>query len=113
MITKIISAMQKYEKTRILTESYSVYIYLRMWIESCLPTVPGAKPRSGWAIDPFGHSPMMAYLLNLVGVENMLIQRVHYSVKKYLAQNKQLEFAWRQNWGLYKHFIFVFTEEGG
>ncbi|CAH2250872.1 alpha-mannosidase 2 [Pararge aegeria] len=58
----------------------------------------GYTPKNGWAIDPFGHSSGQPYLLKLTGLDNSVIQRVHYRVKKELGLHRQLEFKWRQVW---------------
>lgn len=59
----------------------------------------GITPQSGWAVDPFGHSATMPYLLKKANVTSMLIQRIHYSIKKHFSSTRSLEFMWRQAWG--------------
>lgn len=56
------------------------------------------RPNISWSIDPFGQSTTMAYLVRKMGFTGMVIGRVHYEVKKYLARRKALEFHWGQSW---------------
>ncbi|XP_071159952.1 alpha-mannosidase 2-like [Mytilus edulis] len=64
------------------------------WLQQNL----GIQPTAGWSVDPFGHSPTMSYLLKHSGINGMVIQRIHYSIKKHLAEQRSLEFFWRQGW---------------
>ncbi|XP_062614483.1 alpha-mannosidase 2x-like [Saccostrea cucullata] len=59
----------------------------------------GTVPNISWSIDPFGHSPTMAYLQRRSGIKAMVIQRIHFGIKRFLAKNQMLEFQWTQMWG--------------
>lgn len=58
----------------------------------------GVIPNTSWSIDPFGHSGTMPYLWQQSGMTNMVIQRIHQSVKGQMVKEKSLEFYWRQVW---------------
>ena len=64
------------------------------WLERKL----GIRPENVWSIDPFGHSGTLPYLWRLSGMRNLVIQRVHQSVKAALSERHALEFYWRQAW---------------
>ncbi|KAG5669807.1 hypothetical protein PVAND_000100 [Polypedilum vanderplanki] len=79
---------------------YSVLLALtegQTWLKNVLNIT---NIKSSWAIDPFGHSSSFPYILKHAGFENLLIQRTHYSTKKYFAKRRELEFKWRQLWDL-------------
>lgn len=59
----------------------------------------GITPNISWSIDPFGHSPTMAYFNKKSGAKAMVIQRIHFGIKRHLAKIKTMEFQWRQIWG--------------
>jgi len=81
------------------TDLFAIEVQLQEghdWIRSTFGSE--AIPSYHWSIDPFGYSPTMAAILHKHHFKGMLIQRVHYAVKKELAMRKHLEFKWRQVW---------------
>ena len=64
------------------------------WLERNL----GIKPNNTWSLDPFGYTSTLPYLYKRAGYENMVILRVHATVKNHLIDRKALEFMWRQHW---------------
>jgi alpha-mannosidase II len=58
----------------------------------------GVKPTTGYAVDPFGQSAVMAQVLKRMGYDAMYINRVQYAVKRVLAEKHNMDFIWRQHW---------------
>lgn len=55
-------------------------------------------PRVSWAIDPFGHSSTMNYLLTELGFKGAVIQRINIGWKQRMAWNMTGDFVWKANW---------------
>ena len=81
----------------------------RQWLKDTF----GVTPHYSWAIDPFGHSAGQAQVLKELGYKGMLIQRVHYAVKKQLAKSQQLEFQWQTPAGeIFTHMMPFYSYDG-
>ncbi|GIY50393.1 alpha-mannosidase 2 [Caerostris extrusa] len=84
----------------VMTDEAAAHIYgmVDQLIEGhqWMKTNLGITPRSAWSVDSFGHSSTVAYMLRATGMRNMVIQRTHYAWKAYLAEKRQLNFFWRQ-----------------
>ena len=66
----------------------------REWVEDTF----GIQPSTGYAVDPFGQSAVMAQVLKRMGYEAMYINRVQYAIKRVLAEQHNMDFIWRQHW---------------
>ncbi|CAH1404035.1 unnamed protein product [Nezara viridula] len=63
------------------------------WVMENLDIVP----TTAWSIDPFGCSSVMAYLLAESGIEGLVIQRIHYSWKRFFSEEGDLDLLWEQD----------------
>ncbi|KAM9969201.1 hypothetical protein ACTFIR_001028 [Dictyostelium discoideum] len=55
----------------------------------------GKQPESGWQIDPFGHSSLTPTLQAQFGYKHVVLNRIHYELKKKFKEEKNLQFKWR------------------
>eukprot|EP00516_Mucochytrium_quahogii_P001594 CAMPEP_0203752564 /NCGR_PEP_ID=MMETSP0098-20131031/6475_1 /ASSEMBLY_ACC=CAM_ASM_000208 /TAXON_ID=96639 /ORGANISM=" , Strain NY0313808BC1" /LENGTH=1279 /DNA_ID=CAMNT_0050642793 /DNA_START=152 /DNA_END=3988 /DNA_ORIENTATION=- len=55
----------------------------------------GVKPRVGWQIDSSSHSDITPSLFAFMGYDSLILNRIHYGVKKQFKSRKHLEFIWR------------------
>ena len=65
---------------------------------SFLRTTFNVRPVSSWSVDSFGHGGTFPHLLAKAGIDNMVIMRVHYAWKEWLAKHQQGDFLWKQAW---------------
>eukprot|EP01119_Soliformovum_irregulare_P017333 TRINITY_DN5131_c0_g1_i1.p1 TRINITY_DN5131_c0_g1~~TRINITY_DN5131_c0_g1_i1.p1 ORF type:complete len:1043 (-),score=336.35 TRINITY_DN5131_c0_g1_i1:28-3156(-) len=75
------------------------------WLNSTL----GVRPRVGWSIDPFGHSPVIPWALSQMGLEATVINRIHQNTKAQWKDKRELEFIWRQNFDQQKSPFDLFV----
>ena len=60
--------------------------------------VLNVKPLNSWSVDSFGHGSAFPHLLGLSEIKNMVIMRIHYIWKEWMARNQNGDFLWKQIW---------------
>ncbi|KAG2372905.1 hypothetical protein C9374_013027 [Naegleria lovaniensis] len=54
----------------------------------------GIRPRVAWQIDPFGHDGRIPQIFSQMGFDALVINRVHFSIKSVMKNERALEFIW-------------------
>lgn len=54
-----------------------------------------ATSRSGWQLDPFGHSLSLAYISRLFGMDNLVITRIDAADRERRRKEGRLQFEWK------------------
>lgn len=86
----------------VMTDEANVELYsmLDQLVEghSFLRSNLNVRPLSSWSVDPFGHGAALPHLLAKSGINNMVIMRIHYAWKEWLARYQLGDFLWKQSW---------------
>ena len=65
---------------------------------SFLRSTLNVRPESSWSVDSFGHGGAFPHILAKSGIYNMVIMRIHYAWKEWMAKYQQGDFLWKQAW---------------
>ncbi|XP_054712990.1 alpha-mannosidase 2-like [Uloborus diversus] len=57
----------------------------------------GVSPEFAWSVDIFGHSATMPHILSSSGISGLIILRIHYAWKAFLAKMRWFDFYWEQH----------------
>lgn len=55
----------------------------------------GVRPSIGWQLDPFGHTASSTALLGRMGMQAVVINRIHFGLKASWRSRRALEYQWR------------------
>jgi len=56
------------------------------------------RPVASWSVDSFGHGGAFPHLLSRADINNMVIMRIHYAWKEWMARHQNGDFLWKQAW---------------
>ena len=56
------------------------------------------RPLNSWSVDSFGHGGAFPHVLAKAEIMNMVIMRIHYAWKEWMARNQNGDFLWKQSW---------------
>ncbi|CAK1554769.1 unnamed protein product [Leptosia nina] len=78
----------------------SLYGILHQFIEGhqWLDQYLNYTPEVAWITNSVTHSPTVTYILSAIGITNLVMTNVHFSLEQYFAEYQYSDFIWVQNW---------------